>query len=368
MADASHMAHLPAFLSEVGRHCDVHVVIQRGDVAPAVPNARSVHVLRSGSHLLRTVDLLRVAAGLRRQGCRKFFVRISSTAAVPLALAASVLDLEVFFWRSGQGREVRLPGRDGLRRRARFWMGDALLRATIRSVQHFVTGPERMVEYFAREYGADPSRTIVLYNDIDPGVFAPVADPGERLRLRERLRLPVDRPVVLSVGGVTPNYGGQFLLPIARQLRELAPDALFVVVGPVGMPRVEDEARAEGGDNLRFAGPLPNTEVLRHLQAADLFLMPSAAEGFPRKLLEAMACGLPFVAFDVGGVRDIVPPEWEGECVVPPGDVEAMAGRTAELLRDPERMRALAASARARVERFSTPNVAQMFVERIVHG
>ncbi|MER3486106.1 MAG: glycosyl transferase, partial [Chloroflexota bacterium] len=74
---------------------------------------------------------------------------------------------------------------------------------------------------------------------------------------------------------------------------------------------------------------------------ADVFMMPSLEEGFPRVLLEAMATGVPFVAVDVGGVRDILSPHQQ-RCVVPARDCDAFATRLVELLNDPQERAALA--------------------------
>jgi hypothetical protein len=72
--EASHMAHLPRFLSEVGKYCDLHVIIQRGREQPKIPDVRSVYVQRPGNHFQRAVELIQVAYRLRQQGCCKFFV------------------------------------------------------------------------------------------------------------------------------------------------------------------------------------------------------------------------------------------------------------------------------------------------------
>ena len=78
-------------------------------------------------------------------------------------------------------------------------------------------------------------------------------------------------------------------------------------------PEIEDlkikikDWKLEG--NVKLLGQVPNAEIVKYFHAADVFLMPSREEGSPHVILEAMASGLPFVASDIGGIREIVPPE-----------------------------------------------------------
>jgi glycosyltransferase involved in cell wall biosynthesis len=133
------------------------------------------------------------------------------------------------------------------------------------------------------------------------------------------------------------------------------------------MSYVVREASEKGLDNLYFVGPMPNSQVLKYYQATDVCIIPSEEEGFPRKLLEAMACGLPIVAFDVGGIRDILGSKQQ-RFVVGRGDLEAFVSRVMECVQQPELRRELSEENLQMVQRFSTDRVAQMFVEKIVLG
>jgi hypothetical protein len=93
--EASHMAHLPRLLSEVGKYCDLHVIIQRGSGQPEITNAQSVYVQRPGNHVQRAVELIHVASQLRRQGCQKFFIRISASAALELNLLSRFVSVHL---------------------------------------------------------------------------------------------------------------------------------------------------------------------------------------------------------------------------------------------------------------------------------
>jgi glycosyltransferase involved in cell wall biosynthesis len=322
-------------------------------------------VQRHGNHFQRAVELIRVAYRLRRQGCKKFFVRISASAALELGFIGRLLGLQIYYWVSGQGKDLKPPWRQGLRRRIYYELGDWLLRTNIRLVHRFVTGPESMVDYFAKEYGANPSKTIVLYNDIDLAVFKPLSTPSQKMDLRQRLGLPLERHILLSVGRVSLKKGGRLLLPLAHLLRKHLPNALLVVVGHIHMPEIVERAQQERLCNLIFVGPVPNAEIPMYYQIADVFLMPSEEEGFPRKLLEAMACGLPVVAFDVGGVRDIIHKE-QLSFVLPRGDINGIVSKVVELLADASLRSQQIEFGLHKVSEYSTEAVAKMFFERIV--
>ncbi|MGH9430397.1 MAG: glycosyltransferase, partial [Terriglobia bacterium] len=103
---------------------------------------------------------------------------------------------------------------------------------------------------------------------------------------------------------------------------------------------MEDLARRLGiGLQVNFLGALePGPPVLAFLDSVDLFVLPSRQEGLPRALIEAMSRGCPCIASCVGGIPELLEPE----DLVPPGDVQSLAGKLSEVLRDPERLERMA--------------------------
>jgi glycosyltransferase involved in cell wall biosynthesis len=165
-----------------------------------------------------------------------------------------------------------------------------LLETANRTVARVVlAGADRSVFYSpkVRRYFADLFRTrrspVDLPNGVATETFHPV-DPAARRILRDRLGWRPDRPVLLFVGRFVEKKGLKFLGELARDVQSV--DWVFVGWG------AEDPARW-GLPNVMCVGSLPQEEIVRYYQAADLLVLPSVGEGFPLVVQEAMACGLP---------------------------------------------------------------------------
>jgi glycosyltransferase involved in cell wall biosynthesis len=188
--------------------------------------------------------------------------------------------------------------------------------------------------------------------------------PGDREAWRDRLGLPRDRRIVLS-GGVNviedSNKGHDLLVDALRRLPAMSPglDLEWVVYGsPAGirLPDVPFPARSLGivTDEATMTGLLG---------ASDVFVAPSRQENLPNTILEAMACGLPAVAFESGGIPDLIEHRRTG-WMAPPFDAGELARGIAWVLEEEPRRRALGELARRRAEqRFDLALVARRYAE-----
>ena len=149
-------------------------------------------------------------------------------------------------------------------------------------------------------------------------------------------------PVVLNISRLVTEKGCMDFFELARRL---SGRARFVHVGPREVdqsdaiaPDVLDRLAAEG--IVEFVGDV--RDVRPYLAEAHMFVLPSYREGIPRACMEAAATGLPVVAYDIRGVREVVP---SGHCLLAPrGDVDAMVALVAALLDDPQAREAAAAA------------------------
>jgi glycosyltransferase involved in cell wall biosynthesis len=154
------------------------------------------------------------------------------------------------------------------------------------------------------ELGCPPGKISVIGNGIDAVKFQPEA----RATARAALSLPVDSPIVLSVGHLKENKGFHVLIDAIALLRTKFPDVRLIIVGdgPI-RNRLENQIRV-----LKLQGNVLMPGVVRHedlstwYSAADVFCLASESEGCPNVILEAMACGCPVVATRAGGVPDLV--------------------------------------------------------------
>ena len=130
-------------------------------------------------------------------------------------------------------------------------------------------------------------------------------------------------------------------------------------------PDLEQQAAALGVANqVHFLGVQSN--VPRILAAADLMVLPSKTEGMPAALIEAGLAGLASVAYDVGGVGEVVEHEVSG-LVVPPGELSEFSGAVMALCQDQRRRTAMGAAARQRcLEHFAMSKVARRYEELLI--
>ena len=140
---------------------------------------------------------------------------------------------------------------------------------------------------------------------------------------------------VLYVGRLSQLKGGLVLIEALALLGQTHPDADLVVVGD-GEVRARMQARAQAlgmEGRVHFLGFRSQGDVRAAMADADIFTLPSFAEGVPVVFMEAMASGKPVVATQIAGVSELVEDGVSG-FVVPPGDVDALAERLGQLLDD----------------------------------
>src|SRR5512137_2248556 len=215
-------------------------------------------------------------------------------------------------------------------------------------------------------YGADPDKISVVPPGVDRSLFRPIPRDEAKCRIDGCPRFP-ERKMILFVGRIQPLKGIDTLMRAMKLVTDQYPawrDQLCVsIIGGDPNPDSEIE-RAEFerlkqlcadlniGDLVTFLGAKDQDTLVYYYSAAEMVVMPSHYESFGMVALEAMACGTPVIASDVGGLADLIR-DGETGLHVPNGDPAALARAIARLVEDHELRERLGQQAHRYAQQYS---------------
>jgi glycosyltransferase involved in cell wall biosynthesis len=347
--DSQHWVHVPRLLREMERlGWEIDLVSERGGQGKMEVLGLPVTFLSNNARWSRLFPLV---GHLWKGGARNrvVYVRISKSAGLIAALLGRLRGWKTVYWLSDVVVDFNAK-RLGWKAPFEYYGMWALFRL----VDRLVTGPERVVDYFARKYRLPKRKIALLYNDLDLEDIQPaLLASDEELRV-----LMVHR---LSPRRETMRYFPALMSALEREAQKGRPVRLDIIGGGPEQPQLERYvADNPGRVTVNIHGPMPNRELGTYYAHATMFVMPSYREGFARVLLEAMARGLPIVATDAGGTGDIFGP-LQQPYIIDREDSGGFGQAVSRMLSSPEDRQRLGAENLDRVQRFSTPEVARMY-------
>jgi sugar transferase (PEP-CTERM/EpsH1 system associated) len=184
-----------------------------------------------------------------------------------------------------------------------------LQKVFIRFYHRVVTLNSRMRTDFASESGLPEQRIRIIANGVDTELFRPREDQQS---LRAAFAVPLDRFVIGNVARLDAVKNHQVIFRVLHQLRTQTPRPFFLLVGDGSHRAVlEREIAALGlADDVRLYGY--SNAIPELLNCMDVYVQSSFYEGFSNTVLEAMSCGLPILATDTGGTKDLFREDEEG--------------------------------------------------------
>jgi glycosyltransferase involved in cell wall biosynthesis len=198
----------------------------------------------------------------------------------------------------------------------------------------------------AGRYGLDPAKVVVIPNGVGEEYFF------------DETRTMSTRPSLLFVGRLAVQKNLPLLLEALDGVSDRF-DTVLVGDGDLA-PTLRIAAGGRGLQNVRFHGRADGEELRRLYRGADVFVLPSEREGMPLVLLEALAMGLPVVATDIPGTRDVVRDGRNGR-LAPPGDAVAFRQALLDVTGDPATYASMAAAARKLAGQYSWAAVGARF-------
>ena len=230
------------------------------------------------------------------------------------------------------------------------------LREFMQKCQHIIIPSESMKDILVRDYGLhDRYSVIPTGTNLEPFLQA----DGKALRVQNGWQ---EETVLISIGRLAPEKNWDTLLKAFAKVYEKHPNARLVVIGDgTARPGLETLAsELEITDHVTFTGSLPFEEIPRYLKAADLFTFASVTETQGLVTIEAMAAGLPVVAVDGPGTRDIIEHSKQGFLVE--NDPDALAEGLNRLLSDSQKMKRFSSSALKKAKTFDVNELGRQLV------
>ena len=216
----------------------------------------------------------------------------------------------------------------------------------------------------AIDYGVDSRKVTVILNTME------ISSPQSldiRARVREELGIPLNAVVVGIVARLEPWKGQKDTIEAFARIARQFPDVYLLIVGG-GEYQNELERKAEAtGFSKRIVFTGYRSDVSNILNALDIFVHPSRMEPFGIAVLEASSHGLPVIAYDEGGIKEIVVDKVTGY-LTPPEDIDSLSNQMSRLITDSSLRRAMGISGRERVKcEFAPKHAGNLFHELILN-
>lgn len=184
-------------------------------------------------------------------------------------------------------------------------------------------------------------------NGVDTARFTPITRPAN------------PKVKLLFIGRLIPRKGFQRVIRALPEIRQLARVPFEIeVVGTGAYQRELDELASKLGvsELISYVGTIPYDQLEKAYQYADIFILTSLSEGMPSVILEAMGCGLPVVASNVGGNNEIVH-EGENGYLIEGDNLTHLAQQLAELINDPTLRQRFGAASRRQALQYDWLNI-----------
>lgn len=277
--------------------------------------------------LFYAVEAAMVARWMEQRGLRHLHVHFGNEAAAVGTLVKTLAGVGLSLTIHGPDEFDDVPGQQ-LRRKVEAADRVVCISQFARSQLMRLSAPAHWAKLQLCRLGVDPQR------------FVPAAEPR-----------PAGPVRLLSVGRLTPAKGQLLLVQACAELRRAGLPFHLTIVGD-GPDRARLEEAVQHNElqsRVRFTGSLNQAQVREELARADVFVLPSLAEGIPVVLMEAMASGVPCVSCPVNGIPELIEHD-RNSLLATPGDVPSLALQLRRLIEDAALRQRLAEAGRVQVE------------------
>jgi len=235
---------------------------------------------------------------------------------------------------------------------------DALVRMVLESADAIICVSNNLKEKVLK-LGATKEKTFVVFNAVDLDLFRPSLkhELNEISEIRKQFGVSDDDFLILNARHLRPIYGIEYLIYAAKIVTKYVKNAKFIIAGEGDLrEKLNTMIRNMNLDkNVKLIGTIPRALMPKLMRTSSLYVNTSLADGMSPSMLEACACGLPIVSFDVGGANDIIDDGING-FLVPLKDYKMLASRIIYLLQNIDVLKRMSVMARKKAEKLFNLN------------
>lgn len=205
----------------------------------------------------------------------------------------------------------RMRERPGILRNLFYKLMSFIAKDVVNGCDKIVAIGEEAKREFLKWFPDAKKKIVVIPTGINPKRFGKITEK-DAIKFRKKYGIPQDKKVILDVARIYPVKRIDLLVKIFSLVRKNYKNVVLVVVGPKEekewekVEKVIEEEKLVIGKDVFITGPIPNDLLGPIYKASDVFINTSETEGICFSFLEAMCFGLPIVAFDVGGNKDVI--------------------------------------------------------------
>jgi len=350
----SHFFHIYELLEELSspsagkaRKIDIFLIVEKANTKN-IKISKKIYIQKFRFLPLRFLESFFAALKARLSGYKIFYTHYCYIGGINAAIISRLSGGKSYYWNCAMNWLFKQKKLSGL----------AFL-LCLRLSHFLVTGGEIMKRGYVEHYRLKPDRVKIMPNWINLDRFKsqksqPKAGPPRAEKLK----------TLLFVHWLSKRKGADMIVPLANQLSKILNTKYKILVvgdGPYKEKLLEEINENKLGEFVKVIGSVPNKNLIDYYAQADVFIMPSMEEGFPRVLLEAMACGIPYVASDVGAVREMSS-ETAQRFLVKSGDAEMFARKIESLLSDKKLYDSFKKEELEKAKEYSMENVINKFI------
>jgi len=338
---SDHFYHHYELLKELSEKLDIFLIAEKSNIRK-INLGRKFYVQKFKFLPLRFLESFLIILRARILGYKTFYTHYCYIGAINAGLVSRVFGGVSYYWNCAMNWLFKQSTLSGLG-----------YKLSLKISHYLVTGSEEMKKGYSDNYKLSFDKIKVIPNWINLSRFKPTKAQIKKSKLQ----------TILFVHWLSKRKGADMIVPIVLHLKAHINNFKLLVVGegPYKEKLLQEVEKNKLSKKIELLGPVPNRDLNEYYAKADLFIMPSMEEGFPRVLLETMAMGIPFVATDIGAVKELSS-EIAQRFLVKPGDVEKFAHKIEILLTDEKIYSKFKKEGLEKVKEYSLENVIEKFI------